>query len=140
MEVVVSGAASGFAQSIDVRGHHLRADEPTEQGGTDAGPTPYDLLAAALGACTSMTISIVARQRGWPLEFVTVHVCHSKVHAEDCAACETKERRIDRLDRTIELTGPLSDEQRQDLLGIADRCPVHRTLMSEIDIRTSLLP
>ena len=138
-EVVVQGV-TGLAQSIDVRGHHLKADEPTDAGGTDTGPTPYDLLAAALGACTSMTISMSARKRKFPLDSVTVRVRHSKVHADDCAASETKDVTIDRLDRTIELVGALSEEQRQHLLGVADRCPVHRTLKSEIDIQTSLLP
>lgn len=139
-EVHVQGSAAGFAQSIDVGGHHLLADEPTAAGGTDTGPSPYNLLAASLGACTSMTIAYFARKRQWPLEWVSVRVRHGKVHAEDCATCETKEGRIDRLERTIELRGTLTPEQRQELLRIADRCPVHRTLTSEIDIQTSLTP
>ncbi|MGH9175244.1 MAG: OsmC family protein [Vicinamibacterales bacterium] len=138
-DVIVQGAASGFAQSIDVGQHHLVADEPTDAGGAGTGPSPYDLLAAALGACTSMTISYFARKRQWPLEWVNVRVRHAKVHAEDCATCETKEGRIDRLERTIELRGQLTADQRQELLRIADRCPVHRTLTSEIEIQTSLL-
>jgi putative redox protein len=137
-DIVVRGAASGFAQTIEIDAHRLTADEPIEAGGTDTGPTPYDLLAASLGACTSMTIAYFARRNDWPLESVVVHVRHSKVHAADCAACDTRERRIDRLDRRIELTGPLTDAQRQELLRIADRCPVHRTLTTHIDIQTTL--
>src|SRR4051794_35847987 len=92
-EVIVRGPASGFAQEITVAGHQFRADEPIEADGTDTGPTPYDLLAAALGSCTSMTISYFARQRGWPLQSVTVRLRHSKIHAEDCKSCDTKEGR-----------------------------------------------
>jgi putative redox protein len=137
-DIVVRGAAAGFAQTIEVGGHRLTADEPIAAGGTDTGPTPYDLLAASLGTCTSMTIAYFARRREWPLESVTVHVRHSKVHVADCASCDTSERRIDRLDRIIELTGALTDAQREELLGIADRCPVHRTLTARIDIQTTL--
>ena len=137
--MIIEGAASGYAQRVTVGRHELKADEPIDAGGTDTGPSPYDLLAAALGTCTSMTIGYFARKREWPLESVTVQVRHSKVHAADCASCETKEGRIDRLERTIALIGPLNDEQRQELLRIAERCPVHRTLTSKIDIRTSLV-
>jgi putative redox protein len=137
--VIVRGPASGFAQTIDVGSHHLTADEPLAAGGTDTGPTPYDFLAAALGSCTSMTISYFARREQWPLESVTVRVRYSRIHAADCASCDTKEGRVDRLTRAIELTGPLNDDQRQELLRIADRCPVHRTLQSRIDIQTSLI-
>lgn len=135
-DVVVRGGASGFAQTVEIGMHHLTADEPVAGGGTDTGPTPYDLLAAALGTCTSMTLAVYARRRGWPLDTVSVRVQHSRVHAADCAACETKEGRIDRLERVIEMTGALTADQRRDLLAIADRCPVHRTLVSEIDIVT----
>jgi putative redox protein len=138
-DVVVRGAASGFAQTIEVGAHRLAADEPLAAGGTDTGPTPYDFLAAALGTCTSMTIAYYARRERWPLESVTVRVRHSKVHAADCASCDTKERRVDRLECAIGLTGPLSVEQRAELLRIANKCPVHRTLTSKIDIRTSLV-
>ena len=137
--VIVHGAASGFAQRVTVGRHELKADEPVDAGGTDTGPSPYDLLSAALGTCTSMTIGYFVRQRKWPLESVTVEVRHSKVHATDCASCDTKEGRIDRLERTIVLNGQLSEEQRQELLRIAERCPVHRTLTSKIDIQTSLV-
>jgi putative redox protein len=137
-DVVTTGAADGFAQSIAVDHYRLLADEPVSAGGTGTGPTPYDLLAAALGACTSMTISIFARRKAWALESVTVTIRHSKVHAADCAACETQDGRIDRLDCTITLVGALDDSQRQQLLRIANKCPVHRTLKGEIDIRTLL--
>jgi uncharacterized OsmC-like protein len=137
-EVVVRGDAGGFAQEIAVGAHRLAADEPTAAGGTDTGPNPYDLLLASLGACTSMTVALYARRKGWPLEAVTVRLRHAKIHAADCADCETREGMIDRIERDIELTGVLTDEQRVRLLEIAGRCPVHRTLRSEIDIRTRL--
>lgn len=136
--VIVRGDAAGFAQEIEAGRHRLVADEPIEAGGTDSGPSPYDLLLAALGACTSMTISMYARRKRWPLEHVTVRLRHAKIHAEDCAECETKEGMLDRIEREIGLSGPLDAEQRARLLEIANRCPVHRTLVSEIDIRTRL--
>ncbi|SRR5581483_2703417 len=136
--VVVQGPASGFVQEITAGAHRLRADEPKTAGGTDTAPNPYDLLLAALGACTSMTISMYARRKQWPLESVTVRLRHSKIHAEDCAECETKEGMIDRIEREIELLGSLDAGQRAKLLEIANKCPVHRTLTSEIDIRTRL--
>ena len=137
--VVVGGSAAGFAQEITAGPHRLKGDEPTAAGGTDTGPTPYDLLLAALGSCTSMTIGLYARRKQWPLEAVTVRLTHSKVHAVDCASCETKEGMLDQIERQVELVGPLSDEQRARLLEIANKCPVHRTLTSEIHIRTRLL-
>ncbi len=136
--VVVQGPASGFAQEIAVRSHRLRGDEPLAAGGTDTGPSPYDLLLAALGTCTSMTLSLYARRKQWPLERVTVRLRHSKIHAKDCAECETKEGLLDRIEREIALEGALSDEQRARLLEIANRCPVHRTLTAEIAIDTRL--
>jgi putative redox protein len=138
-ETVVHGSARGFAQEISVAGHRLVADEPQAVGGTDTAPTPYDLLIGALGACTSMTVSLYARRRQWPLEAVTVRLRHSRIHATDCAECETKEGMLDRIERDVELLGDLSEEQRAKLLEIADKCPVHRTLTSEIDIRTRLV-
>ena len=138
-EAVVHGSAIGFAQEITAGGHALLADEPVDLGGTNIGPNPYDLLLAALGSCTSMTISLYARRKAWPLESVTVRLRHTKIHAADCAECETKDGRIDRIERDVELHGELSDEQRARLLEIANKCPVHRTLLSEIDIRTRLV-
>lgn len=138
-ETVVRGLADGFVQEIATSGHHLIADEPRDVGGTDTGPSPYDLLLSALGACTSMTISMYARRKQWPLKAVTVRLRHSKIHATDCAECETKAGKLDRIERDIELEGELSDEQRARLLDIANRCPVHRTLVSEINIQTRLV-
>jgi len=134
--VIVRGSAAGFAQEIHVGSHRLHADEPVSAGGTDTGPTPYDLLLAALGACTSMTVAMYARRKAWPLEQVTVHLRHSKIHAADCAECETKERMLDRIERDIHFAGALTEEQRSKLIEIANKCPVHRTLTSEIDIET----
>ncbi|HKR54249.1 MAG TPA: OsmC family protein [Chthoniobacterales bacterium] len=134
--VIVRGGAAGFAQQIQAGAHQLSADEPIESGGKDTGPSPYDLLLAALGSCTSMTIGLYARRRNWPLKEVVVSLWHSKIHAADCAECETREGRIDRIEREIELIGSLTNEQRSQLMEIADKCPVHRTLTSEINIRT----
>jgi uncharacterized OsmC-like protein/alpha/beta superfamily hydrolase len=128
----------GFAQKIVARRHLLISDEPVEVGGADTGAGPYELLLAGLGACTSMTIRMYANRKGIPLEGVRVRLRHAKVHALDCAACETKEGKIDRIDRIIEVLGPLTDEQRARLLEIANKCPVHRTLESEIYIPTRL--
>jgi uncharacterized OsmC-like protein len=135
-DVIVGGNASGFAQEIVADLHRLTADEPAAAGGTDTGPSPYELLLAALGSCTSMTVALYARRKGWPLEHVTVSLRHSKIHASDCADCETKEGMLDRIERDIQFAGPLTMEQRARLLEIANKCPVHRTLTSEIDIRT----
>jgi putative redox protein len=134
--VIVRGGSAGFAQEIEIGSHRLKGDEPLAFGGTDTGPSPYDFLLAALGTCTSMTISLYARRKGWPLENVTVSLHHSKIHATDCAECETKVGRIDRIEREIQLTGTLTSEQRAKLMEIADKCPVHQTLTSEINIRT----
>ncbi|MGB8275586.1 MAG: OsmC family protein, partial [Alphaproteobacteria bacterium] len=137
--VAVAEAGTGpYAQTIDAAGHRLIADEPLDRGGQDTGPSPYDLLVAALGACTSMTIRMYADRKQWPLESVAVRLTHRKIHAEECKTCETKEGRIDRIDRVISLTGPLDEAQRTRLLEIADKCPVHRTLTSEISIETRL--
>jgi uncharacterized OsmC-like protein len=138
-DVIVSGDASGFAQEIVVGPHRLTADEPIEAGGQNTGPSPYDLLLAALGSCTSMTVSWYARTKKWPLESVTVNLRHSKIHAVDCRDCETKEGKIDRIERDIHFVGKLDPEQRKRLLEIADKCPVHRTLRSEINIQTKAI-
>jgi uncharacterized OsmC-like protein len=136
--VMVRGNGAGLNQEIIVGPNRLTADEP-EPVGTDSGPTPYNLLAAALGACTSMTLTLYAQRKEWPLESVTVVLRHDKIHAEDCADCETKEGKVDRIERAIELGGPLTEEQRQRLLEIAEKCPVKRTLCSEIDIQSRLV-
>jgi putative redox protein len=135
---VVRGGAKGFAQEIAVGRHRLTADEPERLGGTDQGPNPYDLIVAALGACTSMTMSLYARRKQWPLDAVTVKLRHAKVHAADCANCEIKDGMLDRIEVEIELRGDLDEEQRRRLLDIANRCPVHKTLTSEVDIHTTL--
>lgn len=127
-----------FAQLVHAGRHRLRADEPAAAGGDDSGPGPYDLLLAGLGACTSMTVRMYAAQKQWPLERVTVELRHDKVHAADCAECETREGRIDRIERVLTLEGNLDEAQRGRLLEIANRCPVHRTLHAEVWIPTRL--
>ena len=134
--MIVRGTAADFSQKIEIGSHHLTADEPVSFGGSDTGSSPYDLILAALGACTSMTIGLYARKRKWPLENITVSLRHSKIHAADCAECETKEGRIDRIEMEIHLDGTLTDEQRAKLMEIAGKCPVHQTLTSEINIKT----
>jgi putative redox protein len=133
-EVVVRGSGLGFAQEISARSHRLVADEPISSGGTDTGPTPYDFLLAALGSCASMTVALYARRKTWPLEQVTVRLRHSRIHAVDCAECETKAGQLDRVDWTVQFSGTLTETQRARLLEIVQMCPVHRTLRSEIDI------
>ncbi len=137
IEVVVS-SDSGLAQEIVSGNHRWHADEPAPLG-TDTGPSPYELLLASLGACTSMTLRLYAQRKGWDLQRVTVRLQHSRIHAQDCADCETTEGYLDRIDREIEMGGSLDEEQKRRLLEIAERCPVHRTLKSEINIRTSLI-
>jgi len=118
--------------------HQFLADEPKQAGGNDAGPDPYELLLAALGACTNMTLRLYADRKGWPLSEVRTLLKHSKNYAKDCAECDRKTSMLDRIERRITLIGELSAEQRQKLLAIADRCPVHRTLTSKIEIHTGL--
>src|SRR3978361_1694433 len=134
-DVVVQGKAGGFLQEITSGVHHWKADEPLELGGTDSAPTPYDYVLAGLGACTSMTVGLYARRKKWPLENVSVALKHSRIHATDCAECETKEGMLDRVEMDIELTGALTPEQRSKLIEIASKCPVHRTLTAEIDVK-----
>jgi len=138
-EVLVRGDASGFAQEIAAGSHRMASDEPVESGGTGTGPSPYDFLLAALGSCTSMTVAMYARRKQWPLREVTVRLRHSKVHAADCADCETKEGMLDLIERDIKLSGTLTEEQRGKLLEISNRCPVHRTLTSYVEIQTRLI-
>ncbi|WP_315719153.1 MULTISPECIES: bifunctional alpha/beta hydrolase/OsmC family protein [unclassified Bradyrhizobium] len=134
--VVRETRSSKLQQSIALGPHRLTADEPISVGGQDTGPGPYDLLLAALGACTSMTMRLYADRKLLPLDRITVTLRHSKIHAEDCAECETRVGLIDQLEREIHLDGALDEEQRKKLMEIADKCPVHRTLTSEIRIVT----
>lgn len=135
--VVVAGVGPGtLTQRITVGNHELLADEPLPVG-EDAGPTPYDLLLGALGACTSMTVRMYAKRKDWPLEQVRVTLRHSRIHAQDCAECETRIGMIDHIDLDIELIGDLDGAQRERLLLIAGRCPVHQTLTSEVHIATT---
>ncbi len=128
---VIVQLGDGFYTEIKSNRHTLVADEPTSVGGTDEGPTPYDFLLGALGSCTAMTLRLYANRKGWPLDSVTVRLSHGKIYADDCANCETETGKIDRIEREIEVEGDLSDAQREKLLEIADKCPVHRTLTSE---------
>ena len=135
--VVVRETGQGrFQQEVTVGRHRFVADEPVDVGGLDSGPGPYDLVLAGLGACTAMTLRLYAERKALPLEPVKVELSHTKIHAADCESCETKEGKIDRIERAIVLTGTLDADQRRRLMEIADKCPVHRTLTSEIDIRT----
>jgi len=135
--VLVSETGNGkFEQSVVVGRHRYLADEPLSVGGKGSGPSPYEYLLAGLGACTAMTIRLYAEHKKLPLKRVSVHLTHDKIHAVDCETCETKDGKIDRIEREITLEGELSAEQRARLLEIADKCPVHRTLHSEIDVRT----
>jgi putative redox protein len=126
-----------FQQLVHAGRHAFVADEPVSAGGLDSGPNPYDLLLAALGACTSMTLRLYADHKGLPLERVSVQLKHSRIHAQDCEDCETREGKVERIERVVTLAGNLDAEQRRKLLEIADKCPVHRTLHSEINVRTS---
>src|SRR5258707_3657527 len=137
--VIVTAERSGLLQNITIGPHQLRADELIAFGGADAGPDPYELLLAELGACTGMTVRMYAERKKWPLEGVQVQLAHSKIHAEDCANCETQARSLDRIDIEISFAGKLSADQVQRLREIADRCPVYRTLSSQVQIHTSVV-
>ncbi|MET4311538.1 bifunctional alpha/beta hydrolase/OsmC family protein [Bradyrhizobium sp. RT4b] len=137
--VVQETRKSKFNQAITVGPHHLVADEPIAAGGEDAGPGPYDFLLAGLGACTSMTMRLYADRKSLPLDRVTVTLKHSKIYAKDCAECETRDGMLDQIERDIAIDGALDAEQRKKLMEIADKCPVHRTLTSEIRIVTKVV-
>ena len=134
--VVQETRASKFQQNVTVGPHHLLADEPVAAGGQDSGPGPYDFVLAGLGACTSMTMRMYADRKSLPLDRVTVTLKHSKIHAKDCEECETREGMLDQIEREISIEGTLDAEQHKRLMEIADKCPVHRTLTSEIRIVT----
>lgn len=137
--VVASTGENAFQQVVAMGPHVVLADEPLSVGGGNTGPAPYDFLLAGLGACTSMTLHMYAERKGWPLERAEVTLTHDKIHAQDCAECETQGGKIDYISRKIRLVGPLDTDQRAKLLEIADKCPVHRSLHSEIHITSALL-
>ncbi len=133
---VVVRTGSDLRTEVMANGYTLVADEPIGMGGTNSGPTPYDYLLAALGACTAMTVRMYADHKKWPLESVAVRLQHQKVYRRDCEECGTKDRKIDRIGLELELGGALDESQRRRLLEIAERCPVHRTLESEVLVET----
>jgi putative redox protein len=134
--VSVDSESPDFLENIRIGRHVIHADEPVSAGGKDAGPTPYELLLAALGSCKVITLRMYAKRKSWPLEAVHVSLSHAKVHADDCANCIGETRLIDHIEVEIRLVGELSDEQRRSLLAIAEKCPVHRALTSEVRITT----
>ena len=135
-KVKVTGLDSGYSQRIASRAHTFTADEPLELGGTDRGPTPYELLLAALGACTAITVRMYAQRKDWSLEEVAVQVSMKKVHARDCEDCEQDTGFVDVFEKQVDLRGDLTNEQRQRLLDVADRCPVHQSLTSNAKIES----
>ncbi|RKX85066.1 MAG: osmotically inducible protein C [Spirochaetes bacterium] len=135
--VTVRTGAQGFYTEMFANGHALPADEPIAYGGTNRGPTPYDYLLTSLGACTSMTVQMYARKK-WPLQSAVVRLSHAKIHAEDCENCELTRGKLDHFSRELELVGDLSPKQRQKLLEISERCPVHKTLHAEVRVKTTL--
>lgn len=136
---VIAKINQGFRTEVIANGHSLIADEPIAVGGTNAGPSPYDLLVAGVGACTAMTLRMYADHKKLPLDSVTVTLSHAKIHARDCDECESEQGKIDRIEREISVSGNLSADERQRLLEIADRCPVHKTLHSEVNIVSRLI-
>jgi len=137
-QVLITEDGRKYTCRINTSDHELIADEPEDVGGANQGPNPYEYLLAALGSCTAITIRMYAERKQIPLDGVEVTLDHRRMHAEDCAECESKQGFVDRIDRRIALKGNLTDEQRQRLLEIADRCPVHKTLMSETLIKSVL--
>ncbi len=134
-KVIVSNK-SGFKSEITSRGHFVISDEPAEAGGGDAGMSPYELLLAALGSCKAMTVRMYAKRKNYPLKDISIALSHSRIHAEDCADCETKIGRIDSIDVELTFTGELDREQTQRLLEISEKCPLHRTILSEMKINS----
>jgi len=138
-QVVVESFGGTYTQRISGRGHEWLSDEPEESGGNDRGPTPYQLLLASLGACTSITAQMYARRKGWPLEGVRVELEHQRVHARDCDGCESREGFVSKIEVRIAFSGELDEEQRQRLLEIAGKCPVKKTLQGEVIIKPELV-
>ncbi len=138
-QVVAQLGEEGYTTYMRAGNHSFIADEPVSFGGNDYGPSPYDLLSAALASCTSMTLQMYARRKKWPLENVETHVNHSKAHAKDCEDCEKTSAKIDRFQRDIIITGDLDEKQKQRLVEIADKCPVHKTLHATVEINTELI-
>ena len=138
MTEVVVRSLDGLTQEIEARGHRLWADEPSDAGGANLGPTPYELLLAALGACTAMTLRLYAGRKQWPVEQVQVKLRHERVHAQDCVDCETQDIYLDRIYKDVQVSGPLTPEQLQRLSEIARRCPVQQTLSRQIQVIDSL--
>ena len=138
--VVVKSGLFRYSQKISVGSHVLHADEQGDSGGTDFGPNPYELLLAALGACTSMTVRMYADRKQWPLEDVHIELSYARVHADDCTACDKELKLVDGIEMELRFFGELSQSQRQRLTEIANRCPVHRTLESPLLIRARLAP
>ncbi len=136
--IIVRTGKMGYQTEINANGHRLIADEPIAVGGADTGPTPYDFLAAALGACTGMTLRMYADRKSWPLDAAIVRLKHKKIHVTHCRTCEGEGKKLDVIEREIELAGSLGEEQKRMLLEISDRCPVHRTLLSEVQVHSSL--
>lgn len=138
-QVVCRVGPSGYTTEVKAGNHGFLADEPIRLGGQDLGPSPYDLLNAGLGACTAITLRMYADRKGWEVTDIKVHLQHEKIHAEDCLQCDTPTGKIDRIERVIELEGNLTEEQRQRMLQIANKCPVHRTLHNEIVVQSKLM-
>ena len=136
--VTVDGGAVRYSQTIIAGPHLLRGDEPVDAGGSDTGPNPYELLLAALGSCASITVRMYADRKQWPLESVHVELSYGAAHADDSAACDTETRMITGIEMEVSFLGDLSEQQQQRLLEIANKCPVHRTLTSRIQIRGTL--
>ena len=133
--IAVASGGRKYSENSTVGPHTLQVDEPVALGGGDSAPTPYELLLGALGACTAITVRMFAERRQWPLEQVHVELSHSKVHATDCANCDSSSARLDRVELAIRFVGDLSDEQRRKLMDVAEHCPLHRTLTAGLEIQ-----
>jgi putative redox protein len=139
--VVIRVGKEALLADVQVGRHQFVIDEPTGVGGQDEGPTPYDLLLSALGACTAITLRLYANQKQWPLDAVEVRLRHSRIHALDCATCETDPNaKLEQVYKELRLIGDLTPEQRQRLEQVSSKCPVQKTLLAGMHITTELLP